>query len=585
MSFILKIAYVFSPFIKLGNSVKRAVVPFFNRLSAPKPSETTFELGKWNNEKLVQTKYGLLSGFSDKNSWCWKGIPYATPPTGPLRWKAPLDCIPWIGERKAKKFGNWAVQVMPILGSMGSEDCLYLNIWRPKSSERELPVYLFIHGGGNSIGTSAQSDYHGNVVADKSNMVYVSVNYRLGAMGWFKHPAVTNSGSPEDQSGNFGTLDIIKSLEWIRDNIRAFGGDPNNVTIAGESGGAFNVLSLLISPTAKGLFHRAVAESGLSLIWSTETAEAQSNTLLATLLVKDHKAKNQDKAAQLINEMSDEEINDYFRSQSPYKITKYIPTFDFGMAQWLNIFTDGTVIPKAGYDVFSSGEWANKVPLIIGCTKDELKLFGCFRKDPPRNSREYDLVWGYRSLIWRASGLDSVVSKMNSNSEVPIYAYRFDWGSLDNDGISVLPKTRGRTLGAHHASEIPFFLGTGMGQIAWLIGKTHTKHNRIGREKLKKLCMKYLANFARTGNPNSENLPLWFTWDNTEKKNKVILLDAGLKDLKISYLTDIITVQTVVNLINSELKEPELGKILSYLDENIPFGIKEEEYESHFFAH
>jgi para-nitrobenzyl esterase len=231
----------------------------------------------------------LISGLSDKNSWCWKGISYATPPVGPLRWKAPLDPTPWIGTRKARKFGNSAAQIMPIIGPTGSEDCLYLNVWHPKTSETELPVYLYIHGGGNSIGTSADVIYHGKAVVEKSNLVYVSVNYRLGAMGWFIHPAITSNGSPEEKGGNFGTLDLIKALEWVRDNITAFGGDPDNVTIAGESGGAFNVLSLLISPSAKGLFHHPIAESGLSFIWSIKTAEDQSLDLLISLLIKDRK--------------------------------------------------------------------------------------------------------------------------------------------------------------------------------------------------------------------------------------------------------------------------------------------------------
>ncbi|MHA2332871.1 MAG: carboxylesterase/lipase family protein [Candidatus Hodarchaeales archaeon] len=557
--------------------VKRAVSPYISRLSALKPSDTTFKLGTWNNDATVQTKHGLISGFSDESSWCWKGIPYATPPVGPLRWKAPLDPIPWIGTRKTRKFGNSAAQIMAIMGPTGSEDCLYLNIWRPKGSETKLPVYLYIHGGGNSIGTSAVVDYYGNAVAEKSNLLYISVNYRLGAMGWFMHPAVTGSGSPEDQSGNFGTLDLIKSLEWVRDNIKAFGGDPNNVTIAGESGGAFNVLSLLISPTAKGLFHRAISESGLSFIWNTDTAKAQSNSLLVKLLIKDRKAKNQEEAEQITNKMSENEINDYFRSKSAFKITKSIPTRDFGMADWRTIFTDGTVIPKDGYGVFSSGEWVNKVPLIIGCTKDELKLFGYFRKDPPRNTREYDLIWGYRSLLWRVSGLDSLVLQMTSNTNVPVHAYRFDWGSPDVNGLSVLPGNMGRDLGAHHAAEIPFFLGMGMGAITMMIGKTHTKRNRLGRERLTNLCMNYLANFARTGNPNGENIPHWPPWDSTEGKKKILVLDAGIEELRLSYLKDIVTVEGVLDLINSELKEPELGKMLTILDESVPFGVNEPE--------
>ena len=217
------------------------------------------------------------------------------------------------------------------------------------------------------------------------------------------------------------------------------------------------------------------------------------------------------------------------------------------------------------------------VPIIIGCTKDELKLFGNFRKDPPKSTRMYDLVWGYRSLLWRVSGLDSLVYKMNSKANLPIYAYRFDWGSPDKDGVSVLPKGMGRNFGAHHASEIPFFLGMGKSSIAMLIGKTHNKRNRLGRERLKNLCMNYLANFARTGNPNGEGLPNWYPWDNTAEKDKILVLDAGFDDLRISYLSDTLTMKSIMDLINLELKEPELGKVLSYLDEMIPYGFKEPE--------
>jgi para-nitrobenzyl esterase len=564
----------------LINSARRAISQPIKRFFEPKPSDHVYEPGAWNNDPTVQTKYGLVAGYSDKGVWCWKGIPYATPPIGQLRWRAPLDSIPWLGTRKTKKFGNSAAQIMMFLGPGGSEDCLYLNIWRPKSTETELPVYLYIHGGGNSIGSSATSSYHGNAVAWKSNMLYISVNYRIGAMGWFFHPAVTGSGSPEDQSGNYGTLDLMKALEWVQDNIRAFGGDPSNVTIAGESGGAFNVLSLLASPLAKGLFHRAVVESGLSLIWSTETATSQSEKLLAALLMKDRKARNEEEAQQVISKMQDDEINDYFRSKSAFTITKNIPTRDFGMAEWRTIFTDGIVIPREGYDIFASEKWANRVPVIIGCTKDEMKLFGWFRKNPPLNTREYDLVWGYYSMLWRANGVDDVAIKMASHGNVPVYVYRFDWGSVDDNGESVLPGNKGRELGAHHAAEIPFFYGMGGGEIALLTGKTHNKHNQSGRKKLKDLCMRYLANFARTGNPNQDDLPVWPMWDNSEEPDKVLVLDAGYDDLRISYLKEKLTIQGVIDLIDSELEEPERKYVMALLDDDFIFSNEIEQSSS-----
>lgn len=570
MSLVMKLASIFSPFIRLGNSVRRAVSPPIRRYFAPKPSDHTYEVGVWKNDPTVQTKYGLVSGYTDKGTWCWKGIPYATPPVGPLRWKAPLDPIPWLGTRKTRRFGSAAAQVMLYMGPTGSEDCLFLNIWRPKSPETELPVYLYIHGGGNSIGSSAESSYHGNVVASKSNLLYVSVNYRLGAMGWFMHPAVTGSGSSEDRSGNYGTLDIVKSLEWVRDNIRAFGGDPDNVTIAGESGGAFNVLSLLVSPSAKGLFHHAVVESGLARIWSTEEAIAQSNRLLAALLIKEKKAANEEEAQQLIGKMGNDEVNTYLRSKSAFMLMRSIPSMDFGMAEWRTLFTDGAVLPAEGYSIFSSGDWANMIPVIIGCTKDEMKLFGRFRSDPPLNTPEYDLVWKYHSLLWRASGVDGVATRIASHSNVPVYAYRFDWGSVNDSGLSVLPGTKGRELGAHHGSEVPFFLGTGPGEFAILIGKVHTDRNRPGREKLTDLCMNYLANFAKTGNPNGGELVRWPVWDNAEGKEKILVLDAGFDDLQLSYLSEAISAQSVTALVNSELEESERERIFSMLDDFIP---------------
>jgi para-nitrobenzyl esterase len=563
----MKYASLLSPLFRLKNYLERTISQPLRRHFAPKPSANTYELGKWNNQATVQTKYGIVLGFSDKNTWCWKGIPYGTPPVGNLRWKAPLDPIPWLGPRKTTKFGNSAAQVMLIMGPAGSEDCLYLNIWRPKSSETELPVYLYIHGGGNSIGSSNTASYFGNAFAEQSNLVYISVNYRLGAMGWFKHPAVTGSGSPEDQSGNYGTLDLIKSLQWIRDNIKAFGGNPNNVTIAGESGGAFNVLSLLISPSAKGFFHRAVVESGLTSICTIEEAKAQSERLLVALLIKDRKAANEEEAVKYISEMQDNEINTYLRSKSAFTITKNIPTIVLGMAQWRSIIADGTVIPAEGYKVFSSGEWANEVPVIIGCTKDEMNLFGHFIKDYTLSST----VWHYHSMLWRANGVDQPASEMTSNSKVSVYAYRFDWGSSDDKGVSVLPKNKGQELGAHHGAEIPFFLGTSGSDFAILIGKTHTEDNKIGRKKLKALCMSYIANFARTGTPNNSDLPHWPTWDNTEGEDKILILDADFKDLRLSYSSERITVQDVLDLVNSEFDEPERGEVLTMLEEFIPF--------------
>jgi len=529
----------------------------------------------WKGEPVVMTKYGLIRGYGARqNTWSWKGIPYAAPPVGPLRWKAPVDPKPWDDIRSGRIFGNSASQMLPVIGPYGSEDCLFLNIWRPKGHETDLPVYLFIHGGANSLGTSALPDYFGNAVAGKSNMLYISVNYRLNVLGWFRHPAVTGTGLPADQSGNFGTLDLIKALEWVRDNIAAFGGDPGNVTIAGESAGAMNVLTLLISPAAKDLFHRAVAESGIVMVQNVADAEISSAKLLTNLLISDEKAKNEEEAVKIVATMSMDEIDTYFRSKFPSELMKNIPDMAFGIAKWPYIYTDGFVIPEEGYAVFTSGNWANKVPLLIGVNKDEVKWFRWMQKDVEPGTDRYEFHSRYQSLLWRIVGLDSVAMAISSHRDAPpVYGYRFDWGSPDAYGISVLPKNLGEHVGAHHHAEIPFFLGMGLSELSVVTGDPFTKENRPGREKLTNLCMTYLANFARTGNPNGNDLPVWKPWNPRPGADKLIILDADLNDLRISSSSDIITQNMLFSRIKSELKEPERSEILNIITGPSPLGI------------
>ena len=223
---------------------------------------------RWEGNPVVSTEYGYLRGYPDAaDTISWKGVPFASPPVGQLRWKAPVDPEPWTGIREAGHYSDPCVQYSPLGRGkiIGSEDCLYLNVWRPETAEQDLPVYVWIHGGGNSIGSANMvPDYEGYNLASRGNLVFVSINYRLGPFGWFAHPSLRTgeSGDEYNDSGNFGTLDIIQALKWINRNIGFFGGDPDRVTIAGESAGAFNVTSLLVSPQAAGLFHGAVSQSG-----------------------------------------------------------------------------------------------------------------------------------------------------------------------------------------------------------------------------------------------------------------------------------------------------------------------------------
>jgi para-nitrobenzyl esterase len=234
-------------------------------------------------DSLRQTVNGEVIGFEDRHdTWSWRGIPYAQPPIGDLRWRAPQPALPWEGTLQALEFAPWCPQLpIPVVNDtdepwLGDEDCLYLNVSAPKSwspGDELLPVMLWLHGGGNSVGSA---DLYAAVrnLAHREQVITVSIHYRLGMLGWFRHPALVAEAANEfDASGNFGTLDTIAALQWVRDNIQAFGGDPGNVTVFGESAGGMNTFALLLSPLAKDLFHRAISQSGMLVTSPLASAE------------------------------------------------------------------------------------------------------------------------------------------------------------------------------------------------------------------------------------------------------------------------------------------------------------------------
>lgn len=216
--------------------------------------------------RLATTGYGELSGYADGAVAAWRGIPYAKPPVADFRWRAPQDPDPWTGTRWAIDSGYPAVQfemdrTWHQTGRIiGSEDCLSLDIYRPDTDKTDLPVYCWIHGGSNKFGSAATYKANAMAMAEKRNVVVVLIQYRLGPMGWFRHADLRNDDVADmSNSGNFGTLDQIQALKWVKNNIAAFGGNPDNVTIAGQSAGGHNVMNLFISPIAAGLFHKAVS--------------------------------------------------------------------------------------------------------------------------------------------------------------------------------------------------------------------------------------------------------------------------------------------------------------------------------------
>ena len=523
-------------------------------------AEMSAGIGQWDGSTVVTTVYGRARGKADKDgTLSWFGLPYAKPPVGELRWKAPQSPEPWKNLREARAFSNFAPQFLPFLGLIGgSEDCLYLNVWRPAGLATNLPVYVYIHGGGNSTGAAnLVEDYHGYGVASRSNMVFVSMNYRIGPLGWFLDDSLSHESDPESASGNFGTLDIIKALQWVRQNIEAFGGDPGNVTIAGESAGAMNVLSLLVSRQATGLFHRAIVESAYKGTVSVDEARTASSDLVASLLVKKHKAKTIDAARSLATAMPPAELAAFLRSVSAHDIIASQKAGSVGMTGWPNIIRDGVVVPQTGFDTFRTGEYPNKVPLILGSNKEENKIFQYFAKSPDWKTDLYGKLATYGALIWKAEGVDAIADSIASLPDhPPVYVYRFDWGAPDAKGKSPLPGDWGRRLGAFHSAEISFFLGTKTCLGPLFTSRLYTKANRTGRESLQTGIMAYLSSFARTGDPNTlaAGLP---TWSPRGEGAYGLIMDASGDKAVFAPLMERVTKESVLQRLAAE-ETPEI---------------------------
>jgi para-nitrobenzyl esterase len=485
------------------------------------------------------------------NTWAWKGVPYAKPPVGDLRWKAPEEPESWKGVRQAKDECEPCTQLYTTTQwirqdyAIGSEDCLYLNIWRPQSDEKVLPVYVWIHGGSNNFGKAA--DYNGSVLASRSNVVVVVIQYRLGPIGWFTHPALRD-GDADDNSGNYGTLDTIQALKWIQENIEAFGGDPDNVLITGESAGAHNVMNLVTSPQAGGLFHKAMSQSGGMTTDTVAEGEAQAEDTIDALL-----------AADGFTDVPGGDVEAYLRGKTSHEIFE-VYFASFGTLPTYDAYQDGYVLPsKSVVSAIRSGEY-NKVPIILGANEYETKAFmplygpafGLPWYDliavldgdipsvddvlPTDNDKDlYELTGYYGSRNWRAKFVDERARALKDQQD-DVYAYQFNWG-----GIGSGPSPFDFIYGAGHAMEIAFFLGsdTSMWGYAYSPG-----NDTEGRVDLQNKMMAYLANFAHTGNPNSLDLPPWEEWTN-DGGVKAIIFDSDYDNADINMDSEEVSINAV----------------------------------------
>ena len=500
-----------------------------------------------DSETLRRLSGGQLIGFQNEQAMVWRGIPYATAPVGPLRWRSPQPPPPWEGTRPAIDFGAACAQLEAgtstedlstiEVGQEGDEDCLSLNIYAPKNlgakeNQQSLkPVLVWIHGGGNSMGDARF--YDGSSLATEQDVVVVTVQYRLGVFGWFDHPALHGpDASPDDRSGNYGTLDLIRALEWIESNIAQFGGDPNRITIFGESAGGADVLALLASPRAKGLFHRAIAQSGSTRTVSRAQArnaqhEAEpglrnsSTELLLALLINDGQAANRIEAGRVLEAMQQADIEKFLRSRSSLELLGAVSGGSFGgMYDAPELIRDGHVLPQEGIlEALRTGR-ANPVPVMLGTNRDETKLFSApsspwiTRLGPIplwfNNQAQYDLEADYGSRLWKVRGADAPAQALAESGQAPVWVYRFDW---DEEG-SFLWLDFSELIGAGHGVEIPFVFGNF--DFGPFTDTLFPEPSRDAAQALSRQMMSYWGSFARSGNPNPETAkrPDWPAWQN-----------------------------------------------------------------------
>lgn len=501
---------------------------------------------------------GRLIGSVDANG-CqrWLGLPYAQPPVGPLRWRAPRAPLPWSGILQADRAGAPAMQrdSSKAGACIGSEDCLYLNIWSPPPADgstqvdERFPVMVWVHGGANVLGQGDSFD--GGVLAASQRVVVVTLNYRLGVFGGFRHPALRQpADSAEDCSGNYGVLDAIAALRWVNRNIGAFGGDSGAVTLFGESAGATLICALLCAPQARALFHRAIAQSGVPGTMTIAQYEhfidddspgdpRSSGELLLQLIVDDRLARSRRSAKLLVAGWSRESVADYLHSKSyadfdrAYRaIAGRHPALSLRPG-FLHPVADGTVVPAEGFcSAIRAGRY-HRVPVVLGTNKDECTILLLLYNSGfvPRfdtvahsviDASGFELGAQYASDLMRANAVDELADALSIHQAGQVFAYRFDWNEL-----APLPGFANIALGATHGLEVPFVfghlrLGPEFFHMKLIQGPSLDSYRALSNR-----MMAYWGAFAASGSPGrgrGGELPEWTVW--TRDAPNCLLLDA-----------------------------------------------------------
>ena len=505
---------------------------------------------------LLHLASGAIEGHAMGETAVFNGIPFAAPPVGPLRWREPQPVAPWSGTLDATKPSHPCMQslqgvdnfIQPLAETYGvayapqqldpSEDCLYLNVWTPKLQPgAHVPVMVWLHGGSNRVGSGAELGYDGTSLASHG-VIVVTVNYRLGIMGFFAHPELT-SESPHHSSGNYGLLDQIAALRWVQQNIVQFGGDPGNVTVFGESAGAIDATTLMTSPLTTGLFRRVIAESGPAFGLGPERTVAQMEPLGEAVgseaggTAGSQLAILRNLPAGQLAEIENRLIASRFKGADPNAS-----------------IVDGWVLPQSPARAFALGN-IQQVDLLVGLNAREFSAFrigaaAAAKKLPAPASKpgifdQLKLVadlaqplygnwtdlavatYTARILMHGAPAVDQASNDilaacpigaeaaLNTSAGRRAFVYRFD-RSIPGKGEA--------ELGAFHSLELPYIFGTFQARTFSWLPFTATDHN------LSATMQMYWTNFAKSGDPNGPGLPRWGAW-NTDEEPFLTFTESG----------------------------------------------------------
>jgi para-nitrobenzyl esterase len=506
---MLKILYsIFLSLLFLGLNAQRSTLNA-KPILKPNAERSTLKAGP------IQIESGLIMGYyNEKTSvTAYKGIPFAAPPVGDLRWKTPQPVRPWKGVKECIAFGPSPMQPKPVSFLMIgpefvvpqeplSEDCLYLNIWTAaKSAKEKRPVLIWIYGGGFQTGGSAAPGYSGEALAEQG-IIFVSFNYRLGIFGFLAHPELT-AESDHHSSGNYALMDMIAAISWVKKNISAFGGDPDRITIAGQSAGSASVNCLLTSPPARGLFQGAIGESGSFVL---ENPILHLNSL----------ASAEKEGLRIASKLN----------ASNLKALRAIPAYYLqkNAGGFFAPIVDGYILPASVTGTYKKNLQIH-VPLLTGWNSDEGFIFGMYSKE---DFAKQAAMFGADSNLFRkyfpsVSDSQSVASQISFAVDKTIGLSQYQWALKQNENSKANtwlyifnrkpPATDDKKkFGSYHTAEIGYALHT--------LDSIRRAWEPVDR-RLEKLMSAYWVQFVKTGNPNQPGLPVWTAFSDQEPHSMI----------------------------------------------------------------